>query len=518
MLTINHSTIYPFEKDWQKLASITGDNTWSADSMRKYFERFERNQYLPGGSDGHGYQGWLSTSLTNLELVLTDPKLLTVIVSAATGAGSGLLGKVIDTVTGLGGILLRDLNSNASDRDQRTGAYQVPIAVDTPDYKRSGPRQFILDTARAVNSDGSRKYHLDLQLNTLVTNVRFDTSGNKPKATGVDYLRGQSLYRADPRSGNATASSSGSVQARREIIIATGTFNTPQLLKLSGVGPKQELNKWGINTLVDLPGLGKNLQDRYETTVVGQTPTNFALTDKCTFGYKEPDPCLEQWKNEKSNKGTYTTNGIAIAAIRNSSTSDGDPDLLVTGAPVDFTGYYPGFAYEGLKESNHWAWITLKARARNNAGTVELRSKDPRDTPVIHFNSFDTGVTQDGADDKDLQAVLEGMKYSRDVFDAVVPLAHGFTEVWPGRNVATDDELKEFIKKEAWGHHACCTAPIGADDDPDAVLDSNFKVRGTDGLRVVDASVFPKIPGWYIAVPIYMISEKAAEVIIADAA
>jgi len=77
--------------------------------------------------------------------------------------------------------------------------------------------------------------------------------------------------------------------------------------------------------------------------------------------------------------------------------------------------------------------------------------------------------------------------------------------------------MKDFIRNEAWGHHASCTCPIGADGDPNAVLDSKFRVRGTTGLRVVDASVFPKIPGFYIAVPIYMISEKAADSILADA-
>ena len=77
--------------------------------------------------------------------------------------------------------------------------------------------------------------------------------------------------------------------------------------------------------------------------------------------------------------------------------------------------------------------------------------------------------------------------------------------------------MKDFIKREAWGHHASCTCPIGNDTDPNAVLDSNFRVRGIDGLRVVDASVFPKIPGYYIALPTYQISEKASDVIIAAA-
>ena len=77
--------------------------------------------------------------------------------------------------------------------------------------------------------------------------------------------------------------------------------------------------------------------------------------------------------------------------------------------------------------------------------------------------------------------------------------------------------MKDFIRREAWGHHASCSCPIGADDDPNAVLNSNFKVRGVEGLRVVDASVFPQIPGFYVVLPTYMISEKASDVIIAAA-
>jgi choline dehydrogenase len=136
--------------------------------------------------------------------------------------------------------------------------------------------------------------------------------------------------------------------------------------------------------------------------------------------------------------------------------------------------------------------------------------------PLINFNSFDTGVTADGAADKDVQAVVEGMEFSRKIFKSLVPLSGSFTEVWPGANV-TGAGLTEFVKNEAWGHHASCTCPIGNDSDAMAVLDSNFKVRGVDSLRVVDASVFPKIPGFYLAVPVYMISEKASDVILAAA-
>lgn len=487
--------------------------------MRQYFERLERNRYLPSGLVGHGFDGWLTTSLTDLRLVVEDQKLLSLILAGATAAGQSLLGKLVDTVTGLAGVLLRDLNNASPTRDYETGPYQVPLAVDVPDYKRTGPRDFLMSTVAAVNPDGSRKYHLDIQLNTLVTKVQFDKTGATPRATGVEYLLGQSLYRADPRASMTSSNGTpGSVNATREVILSAGSFNTPQLLKLSGIGPHEELSELGIPTLVDLPGVGSNLQDRYETGVVGKSPTDFVLTEKCTFMYTMPDPCLDQWENDPLWKGTYSTNGIAIAIIRQSSVADDEPDLLISGAPVNFPGYYPNYSYEGLKDAQHWTWITLKARSRNNAGTIKLRSIDPRDTPLINFNSFDSGVTTDGADEKDLQAVYEAMEFSRSIYQNLIPLDGGFEEVWPGPNVTTESELKDFIKREAWGHHACCTAAIGEDGDPQAVLDADFRVRGVTGLRVVDASVFPKIPGYYIALPIYMISEKAAEVIIADAA
>ena len=125
----------------------------------------------------------------------------------------------------------------------------------------------------------------------------------------------------------------------REVIVAAGTFNTPQLLKLSGIGPKSELQSFKISVLVDLPGVGTNLQDRYETGLVGKTPTDFVITSKCTFLRTSPDPCLEQWeKNPYGDRGTYATNGIAIAIVKKSSVASGDPDILVTGAPAYFQG------------------------------------------------------------------------------------------------------------------------------------------------------------------------------------
>ncbi|KAH7125891.1 hypothetical protein EDB81DRAFT_201828 [Dactylonectria macrodidyma] len=508
-------SIYAHDSDWTNIATLTGDSSWSATNMRSYFKKLEKNMYLPSSIIGHGYTGWLGLSLTSLSLVVEDQKLLSHIISAASAMGKSLLGLLLNTVVGLGQVLLRDIN--APGQTSKAGLYQVPLAM--TNSVRGGHRDFLLNTANAVNSDGSRKYNLDMKLNTLVTKIRFDTSGSKPRAIGVDYLEGASLYRADPRAGSAKASGSGSVDAAREVIISAGAFNTPQLLKLSGIGPKKELESFDIPVVVDLPGVGSNMQDRYEATVIGKTTSDFVITSKCTFLETLPDPCLEQYKKgiDPITKGVYATNGIAIGIALKSSVAESEPDLFISGAPAKFKGYFPGYASDSLADARHWAWIVLKAHSRNNAGTVTLKSTDPRDMPIINFNSYDTGVNSNGEADKDLQATYEGFQFARRAFADLVPLDGSFPEVWPGKNTSSEADAKQFLKDEAWGHHASCTCPIGPASDSMAVLDSKFQVHGTEGLRVVDASVFPKIPGFYIALPLFIVSEKASDVIITAA-
>ncbi|KAI1839359.1 hypothetical protein JX266_014430, partial [Neoarthrinium moseri] len=249
-------------------------------------------------------------------------------------------------------------------------------------------------------------------------------------AVGVDFLEGESLYRADPRAGSSEPTGSGSVNATREVIIAAGAFNTPQLLKLSGVGPREELEAFGIPTIVDLPGVGGNMQDRYEVTVIGKSNSSFAITKDCTFMTSMPDPCLDAYTtgSDPVTKGVYGTNGIAIAIVLKSSVAEEEPDLLISGAPAKFTGYFPGYANNSLADAEHWAWVVLKAHSRNNAGSVTLKSTDPRDMPLINFNSFDTGLNTDGQAEKDLQAVYEGFMFGRQAFADIVPLDGGFDE------------------------------------------------------------------------------------------
>jgi choline dehydrogenase len=169
----------------------------------------------------------------------------------------------------------------------------------------------------------------------------------------------------------------------------------------------------------------------------------------------------------------------------------------------------------------NWTWVILKAHTGNygpKAGTVKPRSNNPRDTPIINFNFFDAGRTEDGADVRDLRAMAEGVELARNITEsAIVPSlipGKSFTEKMPGPQRSTMTKVMNHIRNEAWSHHASCTCKIGLDNDPTAVLDSKLRVRGVEGLRVADASVFPRIPGFFVAVPTYMIGEQAAEMIL----
>jgi len=196
-----------------------------------------------------------------------------------------------------------------------------------------------------------------------------------------------------------------------------------------------------------------------------------------------------------------------------------EPDLVIFGAPADFRGYYPGYSKDSLVDKKTFSWIVLGAHTENRAGSVSLASTDPRDTPHIDFSYFHEGSTNNGQDQRDLDAMVEGVDFVRKIAKKtrdVQVLFPAFNEVWPGDEVDEREEIEQFIKDEAWGHHACCTSKMGGDDDPMAVLDSRFRVRGTSGLRVVDASIFPEIPGLFVAVPIYMISEKATDTLLEE--
>lgn len=499
--------VYPHQSDFEYISTLTGDSSWGPDSMRKYFERMEKNQYLLPGQEGHGYDGWLETETAPLSIVLEDPQLL----SMLTG-GAFALGNLTDNIFNLGTLLAGDANADTESRDKNPAYYQIPLS--TNDAKRTGSREFVVAVRDATDADGNKRYPLDVRLNTFVTKVTFDETVTPPRATGVEFLEGEYLYSASPRSSAGNTGTPGSATANLEVIVAGGVYNSPQLLKLSGVGPKEELEKFDIPVISDLPGVGTNLQDHYEISVQGTIENNFTSFDGCTFRLDSPDDaCVDRWENPiLGDRGIYSSSGLAATMFyKSTATADDSFDIFAFGGPVNFRGYFPNYSYNATINHNWFTWAILKAHPRNTAGTVTLRSADPLDMPDIVFNYFDTGV---GDSSKDLQALYEAVELARDAFSRQ-PIE--VTEMLPGSEVQGQEAVEQYAKDVAWGHHASSTCPIGADDDKMAVLDSKFQVRGVQGLRVVDASVYPRIPGTFTAVSTYMVAEKAADDILAAA-
>jgi choline dehydrogenase len=507
-------TVVPQDSDWNYIAGVTGDSSWRAENMLQYFTRLEDCRYVskPGSlegriegaaSSGHGFSGWLPTSEADPKMALADPKLLSVILKCV---GEALLEHAGNPFVKIETRF--DPNDSRNSGDSPEGLVFTPLAVDRG--KRAGPREFLLKVQERFPD------RLTIQMNALATRVLFTETQDGHRAMGVEYLAGRHLYGADSQQiADPSRAPRNQAMARREVILAAGAFNTPQLLKLSGIGPRAELEALGIPVVADLPGVGENLQDRYEIGVVSKFAENFRLLSDASFAPPaagaRPDVCMKQWLD--SGSGIYASNGVLAGLVMRSSKEKAEPDLYIFGLPAFFKGYVPGYSSALERFHDRFTWAILKARTNNTAGRVSLRSAHAWDTPKVEFHYFSEGNDTAG---QDLDAVAAGVEIARAINRRLAALGLIASEEIPGAACA-GEQLREFIQNEAWGHHASCSSKIGADSDPMSVLDSRFRVRQTQGLRVVDASVFPKIPGYFIVSAVYMISEKALDVIVEDA-
>ena len=505
--------VYPQNSDWDRIRTLTGDDSWSPEKMRTYFERLEKCGYVAGlerlkdafwgllHDDGtnpgrHGYNGWLHTEVANPGITLKDIELLKLLAEAAAAGLRIHLGTV-----GLDVETLFDRNDwRIVTSKSREMVSLIPLA--TRSGIRNGTRERLLETATETQG------RLKIQTGALASRILFD--GNR--AYGVEYLAGSKLYRAS-RTPSGAATEKVTVLARHEVILCGGVFNSPQLLMLSGIGDEAELRKFGITPVVHLPGVGRNLQDRYEICVVSKLEKPFVLLNGVSFSPPRDgaasDPAFTDWEQ---GKGLYTTNGSTIAVTKRSSPDKVDPDLFLFGLPSYFKGYYPGYSNAMKHYQDTFTWAILKAHTNNTAGEVRLRSDDAQDVPSIHFRYFGEG---NDTEKDDLRSVLAGVKFAREI-NQNIKKAVGMEEIWPGPSCSSDEEIMDFIQREAWGHHASCTNPIGPKENPKSVLDTRFRVHGTKGLRVVDASAFPHIPGPFIVSAVYMIAEKASDLILED--
>jgi choline dehydrogenase-like flavoprotein len=492
--------VAPNNSDWDQMADLTGDPSWRAAAMWKYFQRVEDCRHRPIrrfwqnlGIDPsrHGWDGWLPTEKAAPADAIADDQVREAIAES-----------ISSTLREVGGPSLARLESLLDPNDWRVverdevGARYTPLTTDN--HSRVGSRERLLSVS-ARHPD-----RLHIELNALATRVVFD-DGNR--AVGVEYLKGDRLYAADPGT-SAGAGEQRVVRANREVILAGGAFNTPQLLMLSGIGDPQVLAKAGVAVRIPLPGVGRNLQDRYEVGVVNRMARPWEMLEAAAF--TTADRQYGEWARDR--RGIYATNGALVSVVQRSAVGKPVPDLFCYAVLTEFRGYQPGYSEQIRKRHDCLTWVVLKGHTNNRGGWVRITSPNPRIRPEINFRYFEEGT--DGSGD-DLRATVEGIRLVRRLSAGLKPRLIVEEEL-PGDGVTSDDELKQFVRDHAWGHHASCTCAIG----PEAgggVLTTDFRVHRADRLRVVDASVFPRTPGLFIVSAVYMIAEKAADVMIAAA-
>ncbi|KAH6669323.1 mitochondrial putative choline dehydrogenase [Halenospora varia] len=456
----------PADNEWDAIANATGDDGWLTKNMRQHYIRMERNADIAKTDATHGFNGWLDISLGDTSWVNGNADAVALAAKAAnlTGASPSQLKALMD----------RDIDAVEANRDQSTGIYGSWSHA-TKSGLRSSPGYYVRDTVK-----DAAKYPLTLQMNSLVTKVIFDTNNTAPKseprAIGVEYLRGEYLYGADPRNADGKRKGTpGKAYASKEVIIAGGAFNSPQILMLSGIGPAEELKKFNIPVVVDSPGVGRNLDDNYEGSVASLAARDMQGVSNIFFVFLK------------------------------TSQSMGNRDVHMWCGQFSFEGFWPGFPDDFGPKQFECTFVHMNPRSQK--GWVKLRSADPQDTPEINFKFWEKNA------DKDLQAMLEAIKFARKVVQDAPPGLGPFKEIHPCTDAnpnCTDTETKDFLKKQVYSHHATSTCAIGGDNDKMAVLDSKFRVRGVKGLRVVDASAFPKVPGSFPVIPTIVLSEKAS--------
>jgi choline dehydrogenase-like flavoprotein len=478
--------VRPNDADWNHIAETMDDPSWRASAMQHYWERVERcrTRWFPwrwlarltGWNPlGHGWNGWMTTELAIPLRGIADRALRLTVFSALLAAADNHPGAANDWEGALPDPNERPLwNASAS------GVKLVPLT--THCHARTGARERV----RAVESRHSTR--LTLRLHAEVTGIEI----REGRAVAVRY-RHEGAER--------------SAGARHDVVLSAGAFASPQILMLSGIGDPAHLAEVGITPVHPLPGVGRNLQDRYEIGVVNRMKRPWRTLEGVTYSRRDRAYKLWRWLR----RGNYTSNGAIFGARFRSRAELTEPDLFCFSLLADFRGYYPGYSNRLLKP-DYLTWVVLKAYTANRTGTVRLRSADPGELPEIRFRYFDEGCPGGEAD---LDAVVTAIRFVRRITDAME--GHIAEEEEPGRQRSSDAALRAYVRDNAWGHHVCGTCammPLAQG----GVVDSAFRVHGLAGLRVVDASVFPRIPGYFPVAAVAMLAEKAADAVLADAA
>jgi choline dehydrogenase len=418
-----------------------GANGWGYRNVLPYFRRAETFQ---GSADAyHGDAGPLATAHGRKSNPLYDA-----FIEAGRQAGYGVSA---------------DLNG---ERQEGFGALGMTV--------RDGVRW---STANAYLKPAMKRPNLRVVTYALATQIAFEGR----RAVGVRYRRGAREQTA---------------RARREVILSGGPINSPQLLKLSGVGPAAELRALGIDVVADRPGIGENLQDHLEFTfqVASKQPiTLFAHT-----GLIKRALVGAEWLMR--GRGLGASNHFEAGGFIRSRAGVRYPDIQFHFLPM-------AVAYDGstlAKEHGFQAHVgPMRSKSR---GSVRLKSPDPTQPPRIQFNYM--------SHPEDWMEMRACARLTREIFAQRAFDPYRGREIKPGAKCVSDEAIDTFVRDHVdTAYHPSCTCKMGSPVDPFAVVDPETRVIDVEALRVVDSSIMPSITNGNLNAPTIMLAEKAADMI-----
>ena len=426
--------------------SALGNPGWSYDEVLPHFKRAEHNEQF--ADEYHGQGGPLN---------VTYPR-----------HASPVNQMFLDAAAQNGIALNPDYNGA-----EQAGAFMYQVT------QKDGER---CSAAKAYLTPHLGRRNLSIVTHAVSSRVLLEGR----RAIGVEYLQGGATLR---------------VRARREVIVCSGAFGSPQVLLLSGIGPAAGLRAMGVPVVYDLPGVGKNLQDHIDHVQTWRTASDTETFGVSLRGSAKLTRAILEWRKLRS--GMLTSNFAEAGAFIRSR-----PDVAIPDLQLHFVlGIVDDHARK--LHTGHGISCHVNVMRPHSRGAVTLRSRDPHDAPLIDPKFLD--------DDRDFELLLAGARIQQRILESAPLAAVRGKMLYP---VAADDTkaLGDDIRNRAdTQYHPAGTCRMGPSDDPMAVVDARLRVRGIGGLRVADASIMPTLIGGNTNAPTIMIGEKLARMLREDA-
>lgn len=432
------------KEDYDHWAAL-GNTEWSYEKVLPYFKKSENCDAASLDDNYHGVGGPLNVDDIRFTLPLSD-----VYMNAVEGSGCPRN---------------NDFNGEAQ---EGVGRYHVT--------QKNGKRN---SAAVAFLNPAKKRSNLHVLTNAYVSKVLF----NKDKAVAIEYLdKSSKVHR---------------VFCGKEIVLSLGAFHTPQLLELSGIGHSELLTSQGIETKVDLKGVGENLQEHLTINVVQKVKNIKTMNEE-----SKPLLLIKHLFNYLLNKqGLMTLPAAEVGAFLQSSEANGRPDVQIHFAPGGGE-----ITEEGQIEPEFPSVTSTACNLRpESRGSVHIVSTDAKAAPAIQFNFLDS--------EHDKRMMIECVNIQRKIYQSSVFAEVNDGELAPGSNVQSEEAILDFVREKSQTvYHPVGTCKMGNDDA--AVVDQYLKVKGIKGLRIADASVFPTITSGNTNAACIMVGERCADFIL----